>query len=131
MKIFDVHIHFPRNWEHPDEDQEPQVDRLAEVAAAAGVTKGCVLTGGRFGPSYERGVEILRKYPEIFIPVALVDPEETGPEAVQHLFDMGYRGLKLIGTARNYDDPDYLPTYARAEQLGLPILFHMGVIGGG
>jgi predicted TIM-barrel fold metal-dependent hydrolase len=44
---------------------------------------------------------------------------------------MGYRGLKLIGVARPYDEPDYMSAYARAELLGMPILFHMGVIGGG
>jgi predicted TIM-barrel fold metal-dependent hydrolase len=130
MKIFDVHIHFPRNWENPDEDPEPLVDRLAEVAAKAGVTKGCVLTGGRFGPTYERGIEILQKYPEIFIPVALIDPEETDGEGVQRLYNMGYRGLKLIGVARDYDCPDYFSAYAKAEELDMPVLFHLGVIGG-
>ena len=44
---------------------------------------------------------------------------------------MGYRGLKLIGVSRRYDEPDYLPTYAAAERLGMPVLFHLGVIGGG
>jgi predicted TIM-barrel fold metal-dependent hydrolase len=130
MKIFDVHIHFPRNWENPDEDPEPLVDRLAEVAAKAGVTKGCVLTGGRFGPTYERGIEILQKYPEIFIPVALIDPEEIDGEGVQRLYNMGYRGLKLIGVARDYDCPDYFSAYAKAEELDMPVLFHLGVIGG-
>jgi predicted TIM-barrel fold metal-dependent hydrolase len=130
-KIFDVHIHFPRNWENPDEDQAPMVDRLADIASRVGITKGCMLTGGRFGPSYERGMEILERYLDLFIPVAVIDPEEIGPDEVQHLYDMGYRGLKLIGVARPYDEPDYLPTYAKAEQLGMPILFHMGVIGGG
>ena len=131
MKIFDVHIHFPRNWEKPDDDPAPLVDRLAEVAAKAGITKGCVLTGGRFGPGYERGIEILKQYEELFIPVAVIDPEVIGAEEVGELYEMGYRGLKLIGVARPYDEPDYLPAYAKAEKLGMPILFHLGVIGGG
>ena len=131
MKIFDIHIHFPRNWENPDEDPAPMVDRLAEIASKAGVTKACMLTGGRFGPSYERGMEILENYRELFIPVAVIDPEEIDGDAVQGLYDMGYRGLKLIGVARDYDTSDYMSAYARAEQLNMPILFHMGVIGGG
>ena len=131
MKIFDVHIHFPRNWEKPDEDPAPIVERLAEVATAAGVTKGCVLTGGRFGPGYERGIEILKGYPDLFVPVAMIDPEVIGRDEVEELHEMGYRGLKLIGVARPYDEPDYLPAYAAAERLGMPVLFHMGVIGGG
>lgn len=131
MKIFDVHIHFPRNWENPGEDPAPMVERLAEVAARAGITKGCMLTGGRFGPSYERGMEILQDYLELFIPVAVIDPEEIDAEGVQRLYNMGYRGLKLIGVQRQYDEPDYLPTYGKAQELDMPILFHMGVIGGG
>lgn len=131
MRIFDVHIHFPRDWEKPEADPAPLVERLAEVAAAAGVTKGCVLTGGRFGPGHERGIEILRGYPDLFVPVAVIDPEETGREEVEELHAMGYRGLKLIGVARRYDEPDYLPAYAAAERLGMPVLFHLGVIGGG
>lgn len=130
MKIFDVHIHFPRNWENPDEPREPMVERLAQVATRAGITKACVLTGGRFGPPYDEGIRILEQYPDLFIPVAMIDPEETGPKEVQDLYDMGYRGLKLIGVARPYDEPDYMPTYGKADQLGMPILFHMGVIGG-
>jgi predicted TIM-barrel fold metal-dependent hydrolase len=131
MKIFDVHVHFPRNWENPDEDPAPMLERLAEVASAAGVTRACLLTGGRFGPPYERGMELASKYPDLFIPVAVIDPEEIDGAGVQRLYDMGYRGLKLIGVARPYDTPDYFSAYARAEALDMPILFHLGVIGGG
>ena len=30
-KIFDIHIHFPRDWDNPEADREPMVDRLAEI----------------------------------------------------------------------------------------------------
>ncbi|GBD22794.1 hypothetical protein HRbin29_00438 [bacterium HR29] len=129
-RIFDVHMHFPRMWENPGADPRPMVEQLAEAAVRAGITKACMLTGGRFGPSYERGIEILREYADLFVPVAVVDPEEVDAEAVHWLHSLGYRGLKLIGVARPYDEPDYLPTYAAAEELGMPILFHLGVIGG-
>ena len=130
-KILDVHMHFPRNWEKPEEDPAPMVDRLVDVATTAGITKSCLLTGGRFGPSYERGLEIARKYGDFFILVAVIDPEVIGPKEVSNLHAMGYRGLKIIGTARDYDCPDYMPAYGRAQDLQMPILFHMGVIGGG
>lgn len=131
MKIFDIHVHFPRNWENPDEDPEPMVDKLVQRLNDAGVTKACLLTGGRFGPSYERGMEIAEKYTEMFIPVAVIDPEEIDGEGVGRLHEMGYRGLKLIGVQRPYDEPDYMPAYAKAQELNMPVLFHMGVIGGG
>lgn len=124
-------MHFPRDWENPGAAPEPMVERLVEAAYSAGITKACMLTGGRFGPSYERGIEIVQQYPELLIPVAVIDPEEIGPDDVQELHEMGYRGLKLIGVARDYDTPDYMSTYARAQELEMPILFHLGVIGGG
>jgi predicted TIM-barrel fold metal-dependent hydrolase len=131
MKIFDIHVHFPRDWENPEADPAPMVDRLVERLNDAGVTKACLLTGGRFGPSYERGMEIASNYLELFIPVAVIDPEEIDGEGVQRLYEMGYRGLKLIGVQRPYDEPDYMPAYAKAQELDMPVLFHMGVIGGG
>jgi uncharacterized protein len=131
MKIFDIHVHFPRNWEAPDEPRGPMVERLAEIATEIGITKACILTGGRFGPSYEEGIEILAKYPKIFIPVAMIDPEVADAAEVQRLHALGYKGLKLIGVARDYDTPDYMPAYGKAEELGMPVLFHMGVVGGG
>lgn len=131
MKIFDIHVHFPRDFENPDADPAPMLDRLYQVANEAGITKACLLTGGRFGPSYERGMELASRYADLFIPVAVIDPEDIDHEGVHRLYRMGYRGLKLIGVARPYDTPDYLPSYAAAQELGMPILFHMGVIGGG
>ena len=98
MKIFDIHVHMPRNWENPDEDQAPMVDRLAEVATAAGITKACMLTGGRFGPSYERGMEILQKYTELFIPVAVIDPELLTERVTLLVKGLGFgsAGLRII-----------------------------------
>jgi predicted TIM-barrel fold metal-dependent hydrolase len=37
----------------------------------------------------------------------------------------------MIGVRRDYDCEDYFPMYAEAEKQGLPILLHLGVIGGG
>jgi uncharacterized protein len=37
----------------------------------------------------------------------------------------------MIGVKRPYDEPDYFPVYAAAQELKMPILLHMGVIGGG
>ena len=43
---------------------------------------------------------MLRPYSEIFLPVAIVDPEITGEQTVSDLYEMGYRGLKMIGVKR-------------------------------
>lgn len=65
------------------------------------------------------------------MPSAHIDPEELQPRELHRLHDLGYRGLKISGTRRPYDDYKYFPLYQTAEELNLPILFHLGVSGGG
>jgi uncharacterized protein len=130
LKIWDVHCHFPRNWQDPEAALEPMLEHLAERARAAGIARTCLLAGGLWGRSHEESIEMLRPYIDLFLPVALVDPEVTGEETIGELHEMGYRGLKMIGVKRPYDEPDYFPIYARAQELEMPILFHLGVIGG-
>jgi len=130
-KIFDIHMHFPRNWEKPDADPAPLVENLYEKAVAAGLAKANLLCGGRFGLTYEASIKLARKHDDLFIPTAMVDPEVTDAKKVRELVKMGYRGLKMIGVRREYDCEDYFPMYEEAEKQGLPILLHMGVVGGG
>jgi len=130
-KIFDIHMHFPRNWEKPDTDPAPLVKNLYEHAKAAGITRANLLCGGRFGISHEASIKLAQNYDDLFIPTAMIDPETTTPARLKELRAMGYRGLKMIGVLRDYDCPDYFPVYETAEKFGWPILLHMGVIGGG
>ena len=130
--IWDVHCHFPRDWEHPESaDHERLVDKRAEALRQAGVTRASLLSGGRFGPPYEQALGFARRHEDLFVPVAIVDPEEQRGRDVRTLHEQGFRGLKIIGTRREYDDPRYFSVYEAAEELGMPILFHLGVIGGG
>ncbi len=137
MRIWDNHVHFPRIWEPNDTaaDIGAMVDHLAERLRATGVVKAALLCGGRAGwapsLSHEECLEHALRHPSLFVPVAVVDPETTPPERIDELAAMGYRGLKMLGVARPYDEPDYFPVYERCEALRLPIIFHLGVLGGG
>lgn len=130
-KIFDIHMHFPRNWDKPEDDPTPAVENLYERAIEAGVTKANLLCGGRFGISYEDSMKHALRHEDLFIPTAMIDPETMTPDRMRELRDIGYRGLKMIGVKRDYDCEDYFPVYETAEKFGWPILLHMGVIGGG
>ena len=45
--IWDVHCHFPRNWDDPDSDEhERLIDARADALRDAGVTRASVLSGG-------------------------------------------------------------------------------------
>ena len=129
VRIWDTHVHFPFDWEHPETDPTPRVEKLVEVMADQGIVKASVLSGGRFGPDHEAAYQAMQPYDQL-VPVAIIDPETFTPDKIQQLHDLGYRGGKLIGPPRAYDTPDYLPLYEKAEQLAWPIVFHMGVIGG-
>lgn len=130
--IWDVHCHFPRNWDPAVEVEAVELlDRRADALRAAGVTRASLLCGGRFGLPYEESIEMARRHEDLFVPSAMVDPDEITGRDVRHLHEMGYRGLKIIGTRRDYDDRRYFTVYEAAEVLRMPILFHLGVIGGG
>jgi len=86
-KIFDIHMHFPRNWDNPDADPAPLVDNLYERATAAGVTRANLLCGGRFGISHEDSIEQALRHADLFIPTAMIDPETTTPERLAELRD--------------------------------------------
>lgn len=129
-RIFDTHVHFPNNWEDPSADPAPLVEHLMERLRECGVEKAALLSGGRWGPGYEPCIKLLEPYADLAIPVAVVDPETTGRSDVSRLYQMGYRGLKMIAVKRDYDCPDYFPMYAAAEALEMPVILHMGVVGG-
>ena len=130
MRIWDVHCHFPTNWQQPDAPPGERLPDLAEAFNQAGIVRASLLTGGRFGPGHEQGIELLRPYAPLMVPVAVVDPETTDGARIRELHGLGYRGLKMIGVKRAYDEPDYFPMYEAAEELRMPVLLHMGVIGG-
>jgi predicted TIM-barrel fold metal-dependent hydrolase len=132
--IWDVHCHFPRDWEHPESSEhERLIDARADALRAAGVTRASVLSGGpsMFGPSHDDALQYLRRHEDLMVPIATLPVDETPRGEVQRLHELGYRGLKIIGSRHAIDDYRYFHVYAEAEAARMPILFHLGVIGGG
>jgi predicted TIM-barrel fold metal-dependent hydrolase len=129
--IWDVHCHFPRDWQRVDsEEPEKLLDARADALRSAGVTRASLLCGGRLGRSYEESIELARRHEELFVPVAVIDPDDSAGRDVRRLHELGYRGLKIIGPRLAYDDYRYFSVYEAAETLRMPVLLHMGVIGG-
>ncbi len=68
--------------------------------------------------------------PDKLIGFAAINPAEDGAaaELERCVHELGLRGLKMTPIYSGYhpDDQRARPIYARAEQLGLPILFHQG-----
>jgi predicted TIM-barrel fold metal-dependent hydrolase len=70
----------------------------------------------------------MREFPDRIVGMGNVDlgPEPGGPDDVDRLRERGFSGLKLEMPALPYDHDRYMPIYERAEQLGMPALFHTG-----
>jgi len=68
--------------------------------------------------------------PGTIIPFLCLDWQkfEQDPNEVDRAFERGAFGLKAIRPPKSYDDPGYFPIYQRAAALGMPILFHTGII---
>ena len=130
--IWDVHCHFPRDWEHPeDADHERLIDSRADALREAGVTRVSVLSGGPLALSHDDALAYLRRHEDLMVPVAHFRIDEANAREVARLHDLGYRGLKVIGSRHAIDDYRYFAVYAAAEERRMPVLFHLGVIGGG
>lgn len=133
--IWDVHCHFPRNFMQEGEEEDPakNIDERAEALREAGVTRASLLSGGgRTGSlSYDDCLTYARRHEDLFVPVAVIPVDESNGSEVRRVHALGYRGLKIIGSKHDYDYHGYFRIYEAAEQLNMPILFHMGVIGGG
>lgn len=68
-----------------------------------------------------------KHYPDHLIPFAFVDLWDTvDSDCVKRYAEAGFRGLKCITPYFPYDHDSYMPVYEKAEQLGLPIVFHTG-----
>jgi predicted TIM-barrel fold metal-dependent hydrolase len=72
---------------------------------------------------------LMKRYPDIivgFAGVNLIEGQMDTPDMLNRYREQGYAGLKFEDNTRPYNHDIYWPLYARAEELGLPILFHTG-----
>ena len=72
--------------------------------------------------------EVQRRYPGFFRLFGFLDLDNATPEDVRRQRDKGFVGLKPYKQLKPYGDYSYFPLYAEAEKLGMPILFHTGLI---
>jgi predicted TIM-barrel fold metal-dependent hydrolase len=78
-------------------------------------------------------LETRKRYPDVLIGFA--GPELNGdkfdtPDDIRRYADQGFVGLKFIDPAYPYNHEVYFPLYETAQELGMPILFHTGYLGG-
>lgn len=121
----DTHAHL---WKEPNFNY---LDRMAEDGIISQVwiqTHEChKVTENYRSANCAEVLETARRYPGFILPFGYLNWHK-GPEQVDQLKEAGFFGLKAIRPVKNYDDESYYPLYERAEQLEMPILFHVGII---
>ena len=147
MKAIDIHAHIPRMPGLSEYGIEPglrQMFRMADESISiekmvetyrAIDTKAVIFsvdaeteTGDLPDPN-DYVAQTVDSYPDVFIGFCSVDPRK-GKAAVEELersvLSLGLRGLKLhpIHQAFFPDDPAFIPLFAKAEKLGIPVLMH-------
>jgi uncharacterized protein len=131
-RVFDTHVHFPwrqqRGSRLPIYTSDGMVDMLAYNCQRLNIYKVCLL--GSPGEGNDNVEKAAGRYPELIVPFAMINVDQTQPSEIDEFADRGFKGLKIINPRRNYDDTTYFPLYERAEQHGLVVLFHTGISGG-
>jgi len=129
-RVFDVHVHYgPRPNADPSLPRDFQRDMLAYACRRLNIRKVALL-GRRGDDDWQSTLDAHNAYPDLFIPLAQIFLDEDDADQIARLHDRGFKGLKITGPDKNYDDESYYPVYARCEERGMPILFHTGIRGG-
>ncbi|MCW4052107.1 MAG: amidohydrolase family protein [Candidatus Bathyarchaeota archaeon] len=104
---------------------EARIDKITLVNPA--------IKGIPVRPMNESVARLLEEYPKRFIGFAGFDPN-NGAQAVQEIEyaveDLGFSGIKTVASTLELDinDKAFYPCYAKAEELGIPILIHTGSV---
>ena len=124
-KTIDTHAHLDRNYDL----------RYFDKVADDGIIQEIWMQSLDFhieSPDYtyartQHVVEAAKRFPGLIIPYGYIDWRQ-GADQVRRLKDMGCFGLKAFRPTLPYNDYSYFPIYAEAEKLGMPVLFHVGII---
>ncbi len=120
--IIDSHTHYRAT----DEWEKSFLDVYSRHNALA-----CLLIDmGRL----DRGIAFAKAHPDRVIPYAAINIDSpTVLEEVKRVHAMGFRGLGELFAVNqwNYDDPKYDPLWKLAQDLGMPVAPHTGILANG
>jgi uncharacterized protein len=117
--IIDSHMHYTAT----DEWEKSFLDVYSRYNAMA-----CLLIPMK---DLDRGIAFAKAHPERVIPYAEINIDSpTAVADIQKVHSMGFRGLgELFAMGRkDYNDPAYDTIWALAEQLGMPVAPHTGIL---
>ena len=83
---------------------------------------------GPLGADNDDVFAAIKKYPDRLIGNGYIRLGQDNTDKVDELVEKGFKGLKVTRPTVAYNDDACFPVYEKAEQYGIPILFHMGII---
>jgi predicted TIM-barrel fold metal-dependent hydrolase len=110
--------------------EDGYVERHIEAAERLGIRRTVVCgLGEPWGQLDNAGIlAAAERWPDRLIPLSFIRLGVDSAGSVADARRQGFVGLKLSWPPFPYDDERALPVYEKAEERGLPILFHCGVI---
>lgn len=129
--IVDCHVHLEREDGYVEKHLR-EMDRL-NIAQSwlLAVEEDQYAVKGGF-PGYADNDEVLKAakmYPDRFVAFAYIRLDRENADDVVRYAEQGFMGLKIINTAYPYDHDKYFESYRKAQELGMVLLFHTGVVG--
>lgn len=117
--IIDAHHHYQNVPDYPD--------LMAEEYAALGIVKVCLIS-----PHGDDAIERLKaavdKYPDLILGLPRFEWGEHTPDDVKRFNDLGFSGVKFTRPPLPYHHEDLWPIYEKCQELGMPGLFHLGIL---
>jgi uncharacterized protein len=120
--IIDSHVHY----EATDDWEKSFIDIYTKHNAMA-----CLLIPMK---DLERGITFAKAHPDRVIPYAEIDIDSPViVDDINKVYGMGFKGLgELFAKGRrDYNDPKYDTVWAMAEELGMPVAPHTGILADG
>lgn len=115
---------------HQHLDGVNTADAMAAEYTRLGVEKAVLLGAPprRTPGNNEAVLAAHRKYPDLFVPFVGFDLGDMNADDLKGFKAEGFIGIKFIAPHKPYNDPSYFPVYERASELGMPGLFHLGIV---
>ncbi|MEW6360190.1 MAG: amidohydrolase family protein [Planctomycetota bacterium] len=69
-----------------------------------------------------------KAHPDRIVGFAFFRLGHDNPSLIERFHDRGFKGIKVTCPTNHYDADEFLPVYAKAEELHMPVLFHLGIV---
>ena len=132
MAVVDFHVHLTAWGNVPQADRQAYVESFPTCLDAAGLDRAVI-----FALDNELVARTVAKAPDRLAAFAFLDPRhpETPDRLERYVKEQGFRGLKMSTSGGPIEDHGFypneaacFPAFARAQDLGVPVLVHAGLI---